>query len=83
MSEVTSAILFRSEMNEWINICITVNPYEDFTKVQEIAEKAYEEWFETDSCECIGDYIKRKLDESECSYEMYLGNFNEDEEETE
>lgn len=79
MTEVTSAIVLRSEMNEWIKICIAVNPYEDLLKVQEIAEKAYAEWFEIDTDECIGDYIKGKLDESECGYEMFYGNFDEDE----
>lgn len=81
MSEITSAIILRSEMNEWIDICITVSPYEDFLKVQEIAEESYAEWFDSDTCECISDYIKRKLDEAECSYEMYLRSFNEDKEE--
>lgn len=76
----TSAIIIQSEMNPWINICITVNPYEDFLKIKEIAGSAYDEWFNSDTDECISDYIKRKLDEAECSYEMFLGNFNEDEE---
>lgn len=81
MISVTSAIVIQGELNEWIKICITVDPFEDLLKVQEIAEKAYTEWFEIDTDECISDYIKRKLDEFDCSYEMYLGNFNEDEEE--
>lgn len=76
----TSAIIIQSEMNPWINICITVDPYEDFLKVKEIANKAYDEWFNLDTDECISDYIKYKLDEADCSYEMFLGNFNEDEE---
>ena len=80
MIEITSAIILRSEMNEWINICITVDPYEDLMKVQEVAEKSFYDWFALDTCECIGDYIKRMLDEAGCSYEMFFGNFNEDEE---
>lgn len=81
MIEERSAILIQSELNPWINICITVDPYEDFLKVKEIASKAYDKWFMSDTTECISDYIKRKLDEADCSYEMFLGDFNEDEEE--
>lgn len=81
MIEITSAIILRSEMNEWINICITVDPYEDLIKVREVAEKAFDDWFDLDTCECIGDYIKRMLDKAGCGYEMFFGNFNEDEEE--
>ena len=76
----TSAIVLRSEMNEWINICITVDPYEDFNKVKEIASQAYDEWFEADTDECIGEYIERKLNEAECGFDIYYGDFNEDEE---
>ena len=77
----TSAIVLYSDMNPWINICITVDPYEDFEKVKEIAGQAYDDWFEMDTDECIGEYIERMLDEAECSYDIYYGNFNEDEEE--
>jgi hypothetical protein len=78
MINETSAITIQSELNPWINICITVDPYEDFLKVKTIASKAYDKWFDSDTTECIGDYIKRKLDEAGCSYEMFFG---EDEEE--
>jgi hypothetical protein len=81
MIEERRAIIIQSELNEWINICITVNPYEDFQKVKHIASKAYDKWFTSDTTECISDYIKRKLDEAGCSFEMFLGNFDEDEEE--
>ena len=81
MTEVTSAIILYSEMNEWINICITVSPYEDILRVKEIAEKAFDDWFGLDTDECIGDYIKRMLDDAGCCYEMFFGNFNEDDEE--
>jgi hypothetical protein len=81
MIEQRSAIVIHSELNEWINVCIVVEPYEDFMKVKEIASEAYSEWWDSDTSECIGDYIKRKLDETGCCYEMFLGDFNEDEEE--
>lgn len=77
----TRAILFQSEMNPWINICITVPESENFLKVKNIASFAYDGWFNLDTDECISDYIKHKLDEAECNYEMFLGDFNEDEEE--
>jgi len=77
----TRAILLQSEFNPWINICITVHESENFLKVKNIASFAYDEWFNLDTDECISDYIKRKLDEAECNYEMFLGDFNEDEEE--
>lgn len=80
MIEDRSCILLTSEMNEWIRICIVVEPFEDFMKVKDIASKAYTEWFNVDTDETIADYIKRKLDEQELSYEMFLGDFNEDEE---
>jgi hypothetical protein len=80
MPRITRAIILQSELNEWINICITVEPYEDIMKVRNIAEKAYDKWFSSDTTECIGDYIKRKLNEAGCSFEMFYGNFNEDEE---
>lgn len=71
MSEVRSAILLQSELNPWINICVVPDSYEDFNKVQYFAEKAYDDWFDDETDEPIGDYIKRKLDEAECGYEIY------------
>lgn len=76
----TSAIVIQSEMNEWINICITVDPYEDFEKVKMVASEAYDEWFEGDTDECIGEYIERKLEEAGCGFEIYYGDFDADEE---
>ena len=49
MIEITSAIILRSELNEWINICITVDPYENLLKVREVAEKAFDDWFDFDN----------------------------------
>ena len=76
----TSAIILQSDMNKWIDICIAVEPYEDFYRVKEIASRAYDEWFELDTDECIGEYIERKLNEAECGFKMYFGDFNADEE---
>ena len=71
MSEVRSAIILRSELNPWIDFCIIPSPYEDFGKVQAIAEEAYYDWFDKDTDEPIGNYIQRKLDEGLCNYDMY------------
>ena len=70
MTEVRSAIILRSELNPWIDICIVPDQYEDFGKVKAVAEEAYYDWFEQDAEEPIGDYIRRKLDEALCFYEM-------------
>lgn len=79
MSEVKSAIILRSELNTWIDICIVPNNYEDFNKVRYFAEKAYDDWFDEDTDEPIGDYIKRKLNEYECSFEIYYASEEEEE----
>ena len=79
MSEIRNAIILRSELNPWINICIIPCTYEDFGKVQYFAEKAYDDWFDEDTAETIVDYIKRKLNDYECGFEIYYA--SEDEEE--
>ena len=80
MTRETSAIVLYSDTNQWINICVVPSPYEDFEKVRDIAEQAYDDWFEMDTDECIGEYIERKLNEAECGFDIYYGDFNEDEE---
>lgn len=77
MSIATSAIILRSELNPWIDICIVPDPYEDLNKVQCLAEKAYNDWFDDDIDEPIGDYIKRKLDKAECNYEIYYASMED------
>lgn len=76
MSEVRAAIILQSDLNTWIDFCIV--PYADFLKVKEVAEKAYDDWFNDDTDEPIGNYIKRKLDEEELSYEIYYSEEEED-----
>ena len=77
MLEVRSAILLRSELNPWIDICVIPGQNEDFSKVQYFAEKAYDDWFDDETDEPIGDYIRRKLDETECVYEIYNASMEE------
>lgn len=77
MLEVRSAILLRSELNPWIDICVIPGQHEDFSKVQYFAEKAYDDWFDDETDEPIGDYIRRKLDEAECVYEIYNASMEE------
>lgn len=78
MVAIRSAIILQSELNTWINICIVPHPYENFSAVKYVAEKAFEDWFDEDTDEPIGDYIKRKLDEAECEYEIYYGTEEEE-----
>lgn len=73
MIELRTAIVFQSDLNPWIDICITVPGYEDFSKVEDVATKAYDEWFNLDTDECIGDYIENKLKENDLNFEMYIG----------
>ena len=80
MSEIRNAILLRSELNPWIDICIIPDPYEDFNKVQYFAAKAYDDWFDDDTDEPIGDYIKRKLNKYEFDYKIYYASMEEYEE---
>ncbi len=80
MIEERNCITILSEMNPWIRLCVVVEPYEDFLKVKDIVSKSYDEWFNIDTDEPISDFIKRKLDEEKLSYEMFIGDFNEDEE---
>lgn len=77
MAEIRKAILLRSELNPWIDICVVPDPYTDFDKIRCVAEKAYDDWFDDDTDEPIGDYIKRKLDEAACLYEIYYASMED------
>lgn len=75
-TEIRASIVLRSELNPWIDLCII--PYEDFLLVKEVAEKAYDNWWDEEPNEPIGDYIQRKLNEAGCCYEMYYAIEQED-----
>lgn len=76
----TSGFVIASELNPWIDIFISVEAHEDFDKVKTVAIKAYDDWFSSDTCETISEYIKRILEEEGCSAEIYT-KISEDEEE--
>lgn len=61
-----------SDLNEWIDFCITIGAYEDFTKVEEIVQKTYDDWFESESDETIADYISQCLTENDIEHEIFF-----------
>ena len=79
MSEIRNAIILRSELNPWIDICVIPDRPDDLYKVRYFAEKVYDDWFDYDTDEPIIDYIKRRMDDYECYCTIYC--VNEDEEE--
>lgn len=79
MTIATSAIILRSELNPWIDICIVPDPYEDFNKVKDLVEQAWDDWWDNDNDEPIGDYIKRTLDDAGRCYDIYYANVEEEE----
>ena len=80
MVEIRSAIILQSELNSWINICITVGAYENLEEIQDVATKAFDDWFEDEETdETIGEYLKRKLSEKGHEPEIFFGKFNSDE----
>lgn len=79
MIEIKSCIIIRSEMNTWIDICIVPDNYVSFVDVEEVALKAYNEWFEIDPDVTIVEYIDNALTEANLCYDVYI-KANEEEE---
>lgn len=69
--EESSCIILSSEMNEWINICVVVPFGIDFLTVEEVASEAFEDWFDAETDEPIGDYIDRILKENDLECVLY------------
>lgn len=80
MIETKTCINVWSDMNTWIDFCIVIGAYEDFSKAEEIVRKAYDDWWELEDAafEPIGDYVSRCLNENGIEFEIY---FKESEEE--
>lgn len=72
MLKTNTCINVYSELNPWINFCIVIGAFEDFTKAEEIVQAAYDEWFENESDESIVDYISQCLTENDIDHEMYF-----------
>lgn len=61
-----------SEINSWIDALFVCSP-NVYEKTKEIVERAYNDWFEEDDPDEIGDYIRMRLDENDLkeSVEIY------------
>ena len=69
-----------SDMNTWIDFCIITESEKDMQRAKVIAEAAYDEWFESDTCETIADHIGMRLYENGIEFDMYFKDESEDEE---
>lgn len=78
MLETKTCINVYSDMNDWIDFCIVIGAYEDFTKAEEIVQAAYDEWFENESDEPIAEFISQRLIENEIYPEVYFKNDDEE-----
>lgn len=74
MIKTSTCINVYSEMNTWIDFCIVIGAYEDFSKAEEIVQQAYDDWFELSGAqfEPIADYITARLTDEEIEYEIYF-----------
>lgn len=72
MLETKTCINVYSDMNEWIDFCITIGAYEDFTKAEEIVQASYDAWFNGESDDPIADYISQCLKENDIDHEIYF-----------
>ena len=81
MIQTKTCINVYSDMNTWIDFCIVIGAYEDFIKAEEIVQKAYDDWWDSEDADFdipIAEYIGMKLTENNIEFDMY---FNNDEEE--
>lgn len=62
-----------STMNEWIDMMIEVFP-RDYDKAKEIANKALDDWHDTDEDITVFEYIQRTLYENEIEASIYVYN---------
>lgn len=62
-----------STMNEWIDMMIEVFP-RDYDKAKEIANKALDDWHDTDEDITVFEYIQRALYENEIEASIYVYN---------
>ena len=81
MIQTKTCINVYSNMNTWIDFCIVIGAYDDFTKAEEIVQKAYDDWWDSEEADYdipIAEYIGMELTENNIEFDMY---FNNDEEE--
>ena len=81
MIETKTCINVWSDMNTWIDFCIVIGTYEDFTKAEDVVQKAYDDWWELPDAtfEPLADYVGRCLNKNGIEFEMYFKNESEDE----
>ena len=81
MIQTKTCINVYSDMNTWIDFCIAIGAYEDFTKAEEIVQKAYDDWWDSEEADSdipIAEYIGMKLTENDIGFEIYFKNEEED-----
>ena len=80
MIQTKTCINVYSDMNTWIDFCIVIGVYEDFTKAEEIVQKAYDDWWELPDAEFlpIAEYIGNCLEDNGIEFDMYYSNEEED-----
>ena len=76
MIQTKTCINVYSDMNTWIDFCIVIGAYEDFTKAEEIVQKAYDDWWELPDAEFlpIAEYIGNCLEDNGIEFDMYYSN---------
>ena len=72
MLGIKNCINVYSDLNPWIDFCITIADSKKFDKAQEIIQAAYDEWFSCDVGETIADYISNALTENNIDHEIYF-----------
>ena len=74
MIQTKTCINVYSDMNTWIDFCIVIGAYEDFTKAEEIVQKAYDDWWKLPDAqfEPIADWISRCLTKNDIEFEIYF-----------
>ena len=80
MIQTKTCINVYSDMNTWIDFCIVIGVYEDFTKAEEIVQKAYDDWWELPDAqfEPLADWVSRCLKENDIEFGIYFKNEEED-----
>lgn len=77
MAEERRCINVFSDMNPWMDLILLV-PDEDFEKAKDVAEKAFDNFWNDpkveEECWAYGDWIGWKLKEAGINFEMYFKN---------
>lgn len=78
----TKCINVFSDMNTWIDFVIIPCNNKDFTKAEEIINKAYDDWWILPDAqfEPIADWICRCLDNNDIEFEIFFKNEEEEDE---